>query len=326
MSGLVEARVQWLTGKPVSVLLVGARGSGKTSLLNCTAQIAFDGLPQTRIQFRERILDPLEMDRFLLEQLELPADGDICETLRASRRVVMLEEVERTFLRKINGFSALRHLLDIISATWNEVLWVLSLNAMAHRYLNLVTSIDRFFTHRVNAMAVRIEDIREAILLRHNLSGYRLTFPPPPQHQWQIGALRRRLGIEPDPADVFFQTLYQQSGGIFRAAFELWRHQIERIEGGVVHLRSPVEPDYAPLLRTLSADDCMTLQAILQHGGLTASELAVAFGESETAGLNRLERLLGFEILEPDPAGPGLRVRPEAGALVREALHRRNLR
>ena len=49
------------------------------------------------------------------------------------------------------------------------------------------------------------------------------------------------------------------------------------------------------------------------------------FGENVRESRTRLERLMALEILEPDPAGPGFRIRPEAGRAVREALHSRNL-
>jgi hypothetical protein len=325
MAGLVEARVEWLSGKAVSVLVVGARGSGKTSLLNCGARIAFGGLSLTRAQFDERITSPEGMEGFLRRILDIPGEQDIAEALAGSGRVIVLEEVERSFLRRMNGFAGLRFLLDLVASTWHDVLWVLALNEAAHQYLDRAVNFDHYFTHRLNAMTVRVEDIREAILMRHNLSGYRLAFPPLPETDPRLGRLRRVLGLESAAEELFFEVLYRQAEGIFRTAFEIWEHHIERIEGGVVHLRQPVEPDLGPLRDSLSHLDCFTLQALLQHGGLMGTSLAEIFGESAQAGQSRIERLLSMEILEPDPSGPGFRIRPEAGRLVREVLHKRNL-
>ncbi len=325
LGALVEARAQWLSGKAVSVVVVGARGSGKSSLLNCASQIAFHNLAITRTQFERRLTDPAEMERFLRDALEISPGKTIEQGLKGSERVIILEEVERSFLRTMNGFEALRFLLHLVASTWHDALWILSLNESAHGILNRVAEFDRYFTHGLNAMGVRIGDIREAVMMRHNLSGYRLAFPPARESDPKTGRLRRTLGIEPEPSDLFFEALYKNSEGIFRAAFETWLHHIERVEGGVVHLRQPVEPNLGPLREALSYSDCFTLQALLQHGGLTAEDLARIFAESPHAGQTRLERLLAMELLETDPAGPGLRVRPEAGRVVREALHRRNL-
>jgi hypothetical protein len=67
------------------------------------------------------------------------------------------------------------------------------------------------------------------------------------------------------------------------------------------------------------------LKAILEHGSLTAEEITLVLATDPQDSLRRLKRLNMLEILEPEPAGPGSRVRPEAGRLVRETLSRRNL-
>ena len=90
-------------------------------------------------------------------------------------------------------------------------------------------------------------------------------------------------------------------------------------------MRYPTRPDYTPLLSGLSQEDLFTLQAVLQHGGLTLEEHAALFQSSEKESLARLETLQDRELIQPDPDRPGFRVRPEAARLVREALHRRNL-
>ena len=326
LAGLTEARCLWLAGKAVSILVIGARGSGKTSLINCAEQVAFSGLDIVRGQFRGRITTREEIGQFLRQLLGLDAGADLVASLNVDhQRVIVLEELERTYLRRMNGFAALHHLLELVTATWHSVLWVLSLNETAHQFLDRAMGLNRYFSHRVNAMAVLPEEIRNAIMLRHNLSGYRLAFAPPPERDPRVSSLRRILGLEREAQELFFESLYDQSEGIFRSAFELWQHQIERVEGGVVHMRHPVDPDYSRLLKTLGNDDCFTLQAILQHGGLTPAALSEVFLEPDETSRSRLERLMALEILETDPAGPGLRVRPEAGKLVREALHRQNL-
>ena len=325
MAGMLDARRQWEEGRAIAVLVVGARGSGKTSLLNCAERAAFEGARLVRGQFRDRVLSAAGMQEFLRELIAIPAGEDLVEALNRERRIVVLEEGERTFLRRMNGFEAIRRLLELVTLSWHHTLWVLSLNEAASRLLDAAAGLQRFFVCRINAMAVKPESLRNAILLRHNLSGYRLAFAPPAEGNPRVSRLRRRLGLVPDAADLFFEALYEQSEGIFRSAFELWQDFVERVEGGVLHLRQPVDPDYDGLLRNLTVEDCFTLQAIEQHGFLPAEQLAEVFLVTEKESRNRLERLRALEIVEPDPDGLGIRVRPEAGRLVRRALHRLNL-
>lgn len=90
-------------------------------------------------------------------------------------------------------------------------------------------------------------------------------------------------------------------------------------------MRQPLAPDYRSLAAEMSLEDCFVVKAILQHGSLTSAELARVFATSQDQSVRQIERLHLLEVVEPEPAGPGVRVRPEAGRLVRETLSRRNL-
>ena len=76
MAGLIEARCFWMIDRKVSVLVLGARGSGKTSLLNCAVQSAFTGLELHRAEFNGRLTTPDSIAAFLRESYRTPArDG-----------------------------------------------------------------------------------------------------------------------------------------------------------------------------------------------------------------------------------------------------------
>ena len=100
---------------------------------------------------------------------------------------------------------------------------------------------------------------------------------------------------------------------------------MDRVEGGVLYMREPLEPDFGNMIGQLTLDDALALHAILQHGNLTDEEHSQIFDCPVAASRTQLERLAGLEYLEPEPSAPGLRIRPEAGRLVHMALHRLNL-
>jgi len=315
MAAMEELRRLWEARRPAGALLVGERGSGKTSLLNCALARIFPDVEVVRTQFQERIWTADQMRRFL-EQAGLPGER---------RAVVVLEELERAWLRRVGGYQALRELLGRVAATSRRLLWIVALNHTAFRLLNAVLGLEGYFSHRINAAAVEQRYLQEAILMRHNLAGLRLHFLAPQGAGRKGAGLRRRLGLELTPEQMFFEALYRESEGLFRSAFELWLKHIERSQDGVLYVQPVERPDYETLLADLNLHDLLTLQALLQHGSLTPEEHSQVFEWDPRASLDRLEVLEDRELIEPDPGRAGFRVRPEAGRAVRLALHRRNL-
>ncbi|MCC6590215.1 MAG: ATP-binding protein [Bryobacterales bacterium] len=325
MAELAIARDLWQSNRSVAVVLVGERGSGKTSMLNCLVARELSDLDVVRSQFSNRLTRAEDVRHFLHKLLDLPQGEDLEHALLAKKRIILIEELERTFLRKMNGFEGLLELLSIVSRTCRSTLWVLCLNQTSYQYLEAAIGLGGFFSHRINAMSIGPGQLKNAVMLRHNLSGLRLHFPDTEESNGRVERLRRFLGLQPAPEEQFFDSLYRQSGGVFRSAFELWQHYMDRVEAGVLYMRQPNLPDLDPLIAQLREPDLFALQAILQHGSVTVEEHAELFECSHRESRVQLERLENLECLEPDPAGPGLRIRPEAGRLVRIALARRNL-
>lgn len=325
MGGLDRAFSLWQSGRRGAVLVVGARGSGKTSLLNCAAGALFTGVPVVRGEFCRRIRSSEQMSTFLRELFQVAPGADFVDALSQGRRVAVIEEFERSFLRCINGFDALREFLRLINDTSASTLWILSINGASFRYLDAVLGLGRNFSHILNAMSVSEEHMTEAILQRHTLSGLRLQFAPSPAGDPRINRLRRFFGFESTPQQMFFDSLYRQSEGLFRSAFDLWLGSVERIEGTVLRMVQPLDPNYTLLESELNLEDRFVLQAILQHASLTKEEVAEVFQIGLEEARGRLERLLALEILESEPSRFGLRVRPRAARFVREALDRQNL-
>lgn len=316
MGAMGELRRLWEQGRAACALLVGERGSGKTSLLNCACKQIFRDVELLRTQFQDRIWTAGEMRRFLHERLAVDAER---------RAVVILEELERAFLRCVGGFDGFRELLRTMVATSGRLLWIVAMNKAAFHLLRAALGLERYFSHRINATTVERRHLEEAILMRHHLTGLRLHFLVPAEPDRRRGRWSARLGLRASPQQAFFDALYRESEGLFRSAFELWLRHIERSEAGVLYVKPLEAVNYQSLLADLTLDDLFTLQALLQHGSLTSEEHALVFGVGLKASDDRLELLEDRELIQPDPGRAGYRVRPEAARAVRVALHRSNL-
>jgi hypothetical protein len=238
---------------------------------------------------------------------------------------VILEETERAFLRQVGYYGAIRGLQRLIAATCSSTLWVVALNQLAYEFLASSLDLAPSFSHRINASNASRNHMRQAIMLRHNLSGLRLQFAPPPDPPNLAGRVKRYLRANPDPEATFFDSLSAEAVGVFRAAFEIWLGQIDRAAGGALYLKPLVSMNLSPIVKDLDLDDAFTLVAMMQHGSLTPEEHAIVFQASYTASRSQIDELVAREIVEPDLGRPGFRVRPEAVRIVHEALYRRNL-
>jgi hypothetical protein len=324
IQALEEARDFWKAGRFAAVMVDGERGSGKTSLLNCAVAGPFRDETVVRVSITERLLTARAVHEFLARALDVDVEG-VLTALRESRRVMIIEEAERTYLRRVDGMEAIRELLSIVAGTTGPNLWVLSLTSEGFRFLDRALSLSTGFSHLLHASAVTAAELQDAILQRHNLSGLRLEFTAPPGRGRIVEWLKMQTARAERPDEAFFADLHETSGGVFRSAFTTWRRHIDRVDGGVLHVRYLDSPDHSRLTRALSRDDLFLLQMLLQHGSLTPEENSMIFECPVRTSYTRIEHLIGRGILEPEPVAPGYRARPEAGILIRAALNARNL-
>ena len=324
LAAIQMAHSRWMSGHQAIVLLVGTRGSGKTSLLNCALNPSLTDAPVYRLSFSERMRSWDQTQTFLCTHLSLTSGG-LQRELCSERRIVVLEEFERTYLRVIGGFDSARRLLDLIEATAKTTMWILVASRAALSLLEASLNIKKRASVQVNAMALKEDTLRKAILQRHNLSGLRLKFAAAPPSTRGAARLERLFGIPRDPSDHFFEWLYVESQGIFRSAFELWQQSVQKIEAGTVVIRNPQRPDYEPLRSEIDLEDTFAIHALTEHGSLTPEELAEVLEMSVDRSTALLDRLFDMDLIEPERERPGLRLHPEALRFIVGILRNRNL-
>lgn len=317
LAALDEAYRWWLERRPVSVLITGHRGSGKTSLLKCAFQNLPEDIELVRGEFSERVTTQQSLDRQICKILGLDADACLEDELDQRRRMIVLEEVERSYLRKIGGYDAARHLLRLIARSSRTTLWVLGMNRVAFDLLNAALSFGSAFSHRIDTAAVQSRVLRQAVMSRHNLSGLRLHLPQPEKSRWWRPT--------PDPETEYFKAFAVRTDGVFRTAFELWQAHVDKVQAGVLFMAPITSERFHQVVEDLDLNDLFTLVAILQHGSLVAEELAQIFSAPVEMCQAQLDELFSRELIGPDPSYPGMRIRPETAPIVRAVLYKKNL-
>lgn len=336
---IANARERWESGRFAALLVTGERGSGKTSLINCALQGPLASLPLCRGEFSQRVLTVehlrREIARIVDAKIEDAGQGDALQAhLNSERRVIIVEEFERTFLRHVGHYDAVRMFGQMLNATAGSVFWIVALNQVAFQFLDAALGLGQAFSHRISAGTATPDEIRQAILVRHNLSGLRLRFEPPATaggdapdagRRLVTGRVLRAIGIRDSAERSFFEVSARQAGGIYRTAFNIWLGHIAGIEDGLLTVKSPAPADLAAVIADLTLADLFTLVALLEHGSLTPAELATVFQQPLATSRAQIDELVAREIVAPDPGRAGYRVRPEAMSVVQEALFRRNL-
>ena len=323
LQAIAEARDRWEKGHAAAVLVVGERGSGKTSLLNCAVLGPLAGLSLVRTEFRERLTTPDALRTFLRAAVGAPEGTTLENFLAQDRRVIVLEEIERAFLRQVGQYDAVRELQRVITATSRTTLWVLVVNGIAFRLLDPAVRFGEVFSHRIDASSATAAELQAAILFRHNLSGLRVRYEETPVEGAMArarAALRRQ-----DAEQVFFASLAARSDRVYRTAFSLWLRHIEPEADGAITVRRIADVGADAVVAGLGHVHLFTLLATLQHGSLTPEEHAAVFALPLDESRSQLNDLLARELLGPEAGRPGHRVRAEALPIVRQALYRRNL-
>ena len=333
-----------------SVLVVAAPGSGITSFLNVAAdrllaagRAAGAVSPGVRGAFRERIGEQRDLVALLGGWLgvagadDLDGLADLAMEAPPGKlpRVVVLEGLEHLHIRVRGGAAPFESFLTFMSRTETRIFWVAGLPSPAWQ---LMEKRSRPFVGDVKRMVLGelgVDDLREAILARHRLSGLPLRFAEPRRRQDVLrrrarrlrGASRQRQLVEAD----YFQRLHKASLGSVRMAMFHWLRSadFDAIEGSL--LVKPLEA-LAPFMSALDLSQSFALKALLDHGTLTVDEHSAVSRTVQGDSYHLFRSLVDLHVVETGggagpPEGSGTaaryRIRPLMTGAV--AAHLRSL-
>ncbi|MEZ4268306.1 MAG: cation:proton antiporter [Myxococcota bacterium] len=311
-------------GAPSAMLVTGAEGSGKTSIVRMTLKrvtggpivtVAVDALARTEAGFAGAI--GAAMDAY-----EVNDWATVEELLAARQPVMLLDGVEHAFTRTAAGLAHFRRLLRLIAGTRHHVCWVVVMAEPTARLLDEILGLRSWFTDHIHFPQVDGPTLEEVIQARCGLSGFRVDVPTP-----RKGALGRLLFRGRAPAErraAFYADLARASGGNIRDALALWLNSVERVEGDTVHLRS-VAPLDVSWFDGLGRDAWHVLSLAMLSGTVSEAEIAEALRWSETRALGAISFLESAHLLVAIRDEGRFRVWPPVWRHVWEQLHARSL-
>lgn len=285
----------WRNGEPGITVIVGEKGSGRTSLINAASPKIYNPLPFFRIglQMRRPVSEAALLEA-LNEAFKLSETStfDALENKILSdkeRKMICLEDIQNLFLRTVDGFDTLERFLLFMSRTCGTIYWLNTCTLYSWRYLEKAIAIAQFYQQPHFLDRLSREEIETIILKRHRVSGYRLLFEAA---ETDTTTKKQAKGADPQERlrTSFFNRLAALAGGNISVALLFWLAAIRKIENQTLTVAPDLKVDPSTLFR-ISNDELFSLAALLHHERLNGEEPVGIFRLEQQQSLILLDRM-----------------------------------
>ncbi|WP_439133450.1 AAA family ATPase [Pseudomaricurvus sp.] len=281
-SGLYE-RVRksldmWVADKSCenSLLLTGARGSGKSSVLHRLQQNMAEEHPDVAVNVVEVPAKTISEEGVLTlvgEALNTDLEAGPSALVRtdAERQptLIILDNAQNLFLRRVGGLIGWETLLSLINARVENVFWAVVMNNQSWAYLSNIYGEDYQFRNVKVARPWTQNDVRSLILSRNHLSGYKIRYD-----EILLTTRGPEAGNIRNAEQLYFSLLWDDCLGNPMLALRLWLTSV-RLDGNFAVVGIPEEVS-GGWLEQLSNDLHFVYAAIMIHENMTSDELVEA--------------------------------------------------
>lgn len=289
LAKLKTAYENWTISRYMA-LMVGEAGLGTTSLLN---YIRTELHPEAIFLPDEGSLQSQsQLVKILGEALKIEGANsleDLQKQLGTAQRVIIIENIERLFLRKIYGFNLLRDFLLFMHATKDSVYWIATINTYSYYYLRHSIDIASNFLSIIQIQYFQPKEIEKVIMQRNE--GFELIYLKPVKPgRWMKWELNRAAASKRKEMarTYYFEQLHSFSKGNISRAIVFWLNSIKRFSENKIYVRA-FEPKP---LGQVELTELFILEAILQHTSLTTKSLDDILRQGRRSGSLVMEHLL----------------------------------
>ena len=243
-----------------------------------------------------------------------PTSVDQVRTMLAdlgSPSVVQLSGIGWLTASRPGGFQPLQRLLESLLKDGRRGAWLLEVDTLVWLFASAVTPLADVFSTQIRLPPMTPVGLEEAILARHQLSGYRLEF--------ELDGQSEPLGAERSPQrERYFQALYAASGGLLQVALPMWLASVGRVaeDASTVYVSQAPQTVLSALQR-LPEPVWSALFVIARQGWADSATLSHALHVEPTAAEGRLAGLAGLGLLERQGRDVYVIKRHLRGAVVR---------
>jgi hypothetical protein len=269
-----------------ATVIIGERGSGKTSLIH---HFLSKNNKIPKAVFLSSAINTSESNEFI-NFFKTSFDKDfntIQEWIEffktGKKRTIVLENIQYLYFRKVGGFKVLYELSSLISATKNNVFWIVTSAKYAFQYLDKSIQISELFAYTIEMNAIDKETIKEALIKRHKISGYNLHFKKPPVAYLSKKFLKSTEEVQQDILkEEFFSDINKIAQSNFRIAFMYWIRSTIKVSGSTIYMRSlktidtsflnKIEPAKLLLLNSILLQERLNMDDIVELSSLDTQQ------------------------------------------------------
>lgn len=282
----------WKKGNYSATCIHGEKGSGASSLVNLFEQ-DLQGVEVFRYKFSHGHHSEEDFILFFKELFKnenLTSFDDIAEFVSSGKKkVIILEDVQHFYLKKIDGFASINLLFELISMSSEQAFWLLEITTYTYNYLEKTLGINRYFRYNIELKQLNDNQIVNLIMKRHRVSGYNLLFEPNNLSALDARKQKTKSNVEKQALlkQRFFTNLNQFAQSNISLALLFWLRSTKSVDGNTI-VMSRIKNLNFTFLNKLNNDSIFTLHALLLHDSLSASEHALVFHQSETTSRRTL--------------------------------------
>lgn len=275
---LDRAFSSWQKGKYAPVTIVGEKRSGLTTLINYFIQTRLKNIKvvfNNDLTYCESELAFLHCWQQVFQNHTLDTFDKLVHHLQKEYHghVFVLENLQNYYLRTLHGFDMLKRIVALISATSKEIFWICSANTYAWNYLNKTMELASYFGYLVSIQAFDDEALRDLIMKKNNISGYKIIFKPSEANL----ASKKYLKLNEEEKQSylrmqFFNELNNFARGNISLALSYWLLSTTDISEETIEITTFTSPDFS-FVRNLNTEKVFILYLIVMHTGLTNLQL-----------------------------------------------------
>jgi hypothetical protein len=297
LAQLNKAFNNWQKDRFITCAVIGEKGSGTSSLVNYFLNSIPNNIEVIKHTLNEKTFVQEKYYKLMSNILNtntFETNKEIIDFLnqQPGTRIIVLENLQHLFLKKVGGFECMKMLFDLISHTSKKVLWIGVYTPVSWSYLEKTMSISNYFTNEIFLENLSSETIREIIFKRNKLSGYQLIFIPTAEQEKNKNY--QKLNNKEKHAFLqkqFFTNLFHNANGNISLAQLYWLRSTANVTNHAIEIATIGSLDFS-FVKNLSGESLFALQVLLRHDGLTLEDFALAMNEPDMVCRNLLIPML----------------------------------